>query len=68
MFWGSFICLLFFKPVFFIAGYPANVTLYPVGYRISKKAGYPAGRLFGATLDKMSEIISVPIHTKSKWY
>ena len=26
------------------AGYPANETGYPAGYRISKKAGYPASR------------------------
>ena len=33
-----------------MAGYPANETGYPAGYRISKKVGYPAGRISGATL------------------
>ena len=33
------------------AGYPANGTGYPAGYRISKKAGYPASRISGTTLD-----------------
>ena len=32
------------------AGYPVPVTGYPAGYRIAKKAGYPAGRISGATL------------------
>ena len=32
------------------AGYPASETGYPAGYRIPKKAGYLAGRIFGATL------------------
>ena len=35
-------------------GYPVPVTGYPAGYRIAKKArypaGYPAGRISGATL------------------
>ena len=40
-----FVVILFvfcfsFKTVV-LAGYPANETGYPAGYRISKKAGYP---------------------------
>ena len=34
--------------VSYLAGYPASEAGYPAGYRIPKKAGYPAGRIFGA--------------------
>ena len=37
-------------PVIRPAGYPANETGYPAGYRISKKAEYPASRISGTTL------------------
>ena len=38
------------RPAGYPAGYPVPVTGYPAGYRIAKKAGYPAGRISGATL------------------
>ena len=38
------------------AGYPPSETGYPAGYRISKKAGYPAGRISGTTLEKSTKI------------
>ena len=36
--------------VYTATGYPANETGYSAGYWISKKAGYPAGRISGTTL------------------
>ena len=38
------------RPAGYLAGYPASEAGYPAGYRILKKAGYPAGRISGETL------------------
>jgi len=40
----------FFWPDIRPTGFPVNETGYPAGYRISKKVGYPAGLISGATL------------------
>ena len=38
------------RPAGYPARYPSSEAGYPAGYRIPKKAGYPAGRISGATL------------------
>ena len=56
----------FFWPDIRPTGYPVNETGYPAGYRIEKKAGYPAGRISGATLvirqDKNNKVLTFIEH------